>query len=171
MNLAIKATLRLDEALNRKISMFGPAFKRRIMWRVSRELLSMTQANFGSSGLYRPSPWPPLSKKYQKRIKYFGPPKLVLKGPLLSSLTASVPNENTAEVSSTVVYAAAHQFGVAQNNLPPRPFFPIVSKGGSWQPEFGFIGTATAGGYRLTPVAQYRVKRAIEQGLNDLLSR
>ena len=98
-----------------------------ILKAMGKEFVMVSLETFGASGVNRPSPWAPLSKRYQRQIRYFGPPKLILDGSLVGSI-----RQVSASAESTLVkvgsgksesYAMAHQWGVGK--LPARPYLPI----------------------------------------------
>jgi phage gpG-like protein len=88
------------------------------------------QRNFEEEG--RPERWPPLSPGYAlwKAVRY--PDRKILErtGALRSSIRVGIePTVPAALVASTdLPYAAAHQFGVPQRNLPPRPFLVLTDE-------------------------------------------
>jgi phage gpG-like protein len=88
------------------------------------------QRNFDQEG--RPERWPPLSPGYAlwKAARYPGRKILERTGALRSSIRVGIdPTVPAALVASTdVPYAAAHQFGVPQRNLPPRPFLVLTDE-------------------------------------------
>ena len=129
----------------------GP-FMRQTMAEVGREFVSITQQNFGASGIDRPIPWAPLSAKYQKRIKYYGPPLLLGMGGQRAVLRNSIHIENVEDTKVTVAtgdlpYASVHQFG--NSTTPARPYFPVISS------------TRYGTDARLTPHAESRIQRVI----------
>lgn len=80
------------------------------------------ERNFDAEG--RPHPWPPLAPATLRR-KPPGLKILELTGRLRRSIRTRV--EGRALVLSThVPYAAAHQFGLPQRRLPPRPFLVLT---------------------------------------------
>jgi phage gpG-like protein len=88
------------------------------------------QRNFEEEG--RPERWPPLSPGYAlwKAARYPGRKILERTGALRSSIRVGIePTVPAALVASTdVPYAAAHQFGMPQRNLPPRPFLVLTDE-------------------------------------------
>jgi len=83
--------------------------------------------NFGQDGEDRPLDWVPLSKPYANRVKrpYA---TLELDGELRSSVWVLPDGQDAAVVETVNPYATAHQWG--ENNMPPRPFFPITGPDG-----------------------------------------
>lgn len=80
------------------------------------------ESNFDKEG--RPLPWPPLSPAYLRR-KPAGLKILHRTGRLRRSIRVRL--EGGAIVASTdLPYAAAHQFGLPQRNLPARPFLVLT---------------------------------------------
>ena len=88
------------------------------------------QRNFEEEG--RPERWPPLSPGYAlwKAARHPGRKILERTGALRSSIRVGIePTVPAALVASTdLPYAAAHQFGVPQRNLPPRPFLVLTDE-------------------------------------------
>ena len=136
-----------------KIGQLTSANRRQLLRVMGREFYKITMGTFGASGTNRASDWPPLTKRYQKRINYFGPPKLVLKGNLRSSIRVTVDNDRYAEIGTHIPYAGVHQFG-GGNNIPARPYFPIVSGGVRKQ---------------LTPYAKTQIANAVSRELIQIL--
>lgn len=127
MNLTIKLTVLnnpLTPKMTKLLRALDGAGKQYVLKEMGRELLDITLGQFGADKPHRAAPWAPLSPKYQKRIKYFGPPKLILSGELSNSLTLEGVNQNAVVVTAHSRYAAAHQFG--SGPIPPRPFFPVI---------------------------------------------
>lgn len=102
----------------------GGTDKRRVLRAAGDRLLRITWENFGASGAHRPSEWAELSKRYQKQIGYFGPPKLILYGDLISSIMRTGEGDGFVEVGTENHYASDHQYGIP-GRLPARPFFPV----------------------------------------------
>lgn len=97
------------------------------------KFLRITWENFGTEGQHRPSSWAPLSPPYQRKIKYFGPPKLILSGDLITSIRTLDRSENSFTVGSEVYYASIHQRGGSHGSgvvVPKRPYFPVYDDGG-----------------------------------------
>lgn len=126
---------------------------------ICRRTVEIAQSTFGPGGQHRPQPWPPLSPKYQKRINYFGPPKLILTGALQDSIKTGYVTETTGVVMAgdgrSADYASAHQFG--QSPVPARPYLPI---------QFGGIGT----GDKLTPYAESEIQKTIDAEVTRITS-
>src|SRR5882672_1036919 len=125
--------------------------QRQMLAAMAREFVNITKSNFGVMGVDRPRRWPPLSPKYQKRIKYFGPPTLIRSGVLMNSIRIGYIQNNRASVETDVAYAAVHQFG-GGNNIPARPYFPVV--------EWAYPG---GNEFKLTPYAQSALERVAKQ--------
>lgn len=66
----------------------------------------------------RPAPWP--------AKKDGSPSNLVGNPPVLRPSLQVEANSREGRVETDRVYAAAHQFGIPDRNLPARPFFPFV---------------------------------------------
>lgn len=119
--------LRSPAELSALAAALGPDGRRQILRQIGREFVLMTRETFGAGGKNRPLPWAPLSKKYQKRIKYFGPPKLTLRGDLINSIRQVADSSDSTVIhvgqGKSLDYATAHQYG--WHSLPARPFMPI----------------------------------------------
>lgn len=126
---------------------FSAADMRQTMAEVGREFVNISRESFGASKSNRPSPWPPLSPKYQKRINYYGPPTLQQTGKLMNSIQIGYVQPTSVTVETQVDYAAVHQFG-GGNNIPARPYFPIINSGN--------------GEYELTPYALDKIRKVLE---------
>jgi phage virion morphogenesis protein len=70
------------------------------------------------------NPWKPLSPKTRKRKKRNADLILVLNQYLSSTLTYQASNDQL-EFGSNLIYAATHQFGDDERNIPERPFLGI----------------------------------------------
>lgn len=88
----------------------------------------MVLANFGATGPYRASEWAPLSPAYARKVgrKHA---TLYVTGALYNSIAFEASSDGTRVVASGVRYAAAHQFGYPDRNLPARPYFPMRPDG------------------------------------------
>lgn len=151
MNITIKVKSdTLTPALNKLRLVLTE--KRRLNRAMGEKFLEMTKRNFGVSGPYRSQAWPPLTKRYQQRIRYYGAPKLVRKGDLRSSIRIEV-SDTEAIVYSESAYAAVHQFG-GGNNIPARPYFPVVD---------------TEGNFRLNKRAEFEIQNALQAELNRIV--
>jgi phage gpG-like protein len=123
---------------------------------IAREFVSITKRNFGVMGVDRPRVWPPLSKNYQKRIRYFGPPTLVRSGVLMNSIHIGYISNTSASVETDINYASVHQFG-GGNNIPARPYFPVQQ----W---------AVPDEFKLTPYAEAQLRAVAEREMKRLSS-
>jgi hypothetical protein len=101
--------------------------RKKILKAMGNRFLQITKTNFGPSGLHRPSAWAPLSPAYQKRIKYFGPPKLVLTRRMLLGLRQGGSGSDSTYVGTDVPYASYHQSDGMGKMY--RPYFPIQKNG------------------------------------------
>jgi phage gpG-like protein len=151
VNIRIRVT---RDDLGKFTRRLGPQFMRQTLAEIGREFVSITQQNFGPSGIDRPTAWPPLSRNYQKRIKYFGPPLLLGLGGRRQVLRNSIHIENVFDNKVTVAtgdlpYAAVHQFG-GGNNIPARPYFPV-------------IGGRNGSEAQLTPLAARKIQAVIDR--------
>ncbi len=104
--------------------------------------MSITMGNFNDVGAkFRPKTW--ANKKDGTASK------LQRSGTLSRSFHLTV-TDSSATVSNPTIYAAAHQFGFPERNLPARPFFPVVDG-------------------KLTPAAEELIARAGERALKRQL--
>ena len=141
------------DRLSRELS---AGMRRQMMAEIGREFVNITKQNFGVNGPHRPAYWPSLKPSYQKRIKYSGPPQLLGRGGRDSTLRDSIQigyvTDNSVTVETNVEYAAVHQFG-GGNNIPARPYFPVMSN--------------VYGEFELTPYAQERVNAILNLHLRS----
>lgn len=124
--MTVTVTIKVDDltpAVQQFLKKTAGAGKRVILEAMGEEFKGITLEQFGADRQNRAKPWAPLSPAYQKRIKYSGPPKLILSGDLQQSFTMSVGSDEVT-VTANEPYATAQQFGRA--NMPDRPFFPVV---------------------------------------------
>lgn len=135
---------------------------RPLLQAMGNTFLSITKGNFNSTGAaMRPVPWKP---------KTDGTPSNLRKNGLLSASLHLDVTDQSATVGSPMEYAAIHQFGgvitpdkkqalhfqladghwvtVKSVTMPARPYFPV-----------------TAGGTRLTGLAETLIARAGERAL------
>ncbi len=151
MRLTLKRTFdSVTPELRSLESLLTGVGKRELLRAAGAEFLQITRESFGANGTNRPAPWPPLSSAYQRRIKYFGPPKLIRTGVLMNSIRLRVDNSQYAEVFTNCPYAAVHQFG--GRHIPARPYFPVI-------------------GTELTPYAAERINRVLNLKLQAMISR
>jgi len=102
---------------------------------LTKSLESNMESQYAQSGQHDGfSRWQALSEDYAewKKIKYGDLPILTLTGRLRGSLNQSRNSDAVREIEpqkmkygTKVEYAAAHQYGYAPNNLPPRPYMRI----------------------------------------------
>lgn len=97
--------------------------RRTVLFEMGQEFLTLTLEQLGADRPNRAATWPELSERYKKRIKYEGPPKLILSGSLEQSFSMNV-SDSEVVVTANEGYAATHQFG--RSPVPARPFFPVV---------------------------------------------
>lgn len=90
----------------------------------------LTLRNFSQSGLDRPEPWPPLSKRYAKRVKR-SHATLYKTGLMYRSFTVGPTNGDSITVSCEVPYSSYHVEGTPR--MPRRSPFP-VGVGGNLTP-------------------------------------
>lgn len=143
----------LNAALRPALSQEGV---HRMLNAMGRRLINIAKGTFGPGGVNRAKPWPALSQRYMKRIKYFGPPKLILHRNMIQEFDMRYRTGDTVTVSNESPYAAIHQFGGWHHfedgvaHIPPRPFFPVL-------------------GNQLTPYAQRELVSAAESELQRML--
>jgi len=107
----------------------------------------IVRANFGFSGIDRPTPWRPLSDRYRNYLSRMGKAKpsdarrgvatLFRTGRLFASIRASSDSQAGHVISDGVPYNIIQQFGGfirrAFDNkpitIPPRPYFPFYRDG------------------------------------------
>lgn len=88
------------------------------------------ERNFEEEG--RPARWKPLTFLYArwKERRYPGRKILSRTGDLRRSITTRIERDGAGRAaivaSTSVAYAAAHQFGAPINSLPPRPFLVLT---------------------------------------------
>lgn len=70
-------------------------------------------------------PWADLSAGYWAEKPYNQDKKLVLDGHLMDELHYNNPTETQLEFGANQVYAATHQFGREDVNIPARPFLGL----------------------------------------------
>ncbi len=74
------------------------------------------------------SAWPKWSKRYAETL-HSGKSFLEGEGFLLGSLTYEYsPTGHSVEVGSNMIYAATHQYGDAERNIPARPYLGLSSE-------------------------------------------
>lgn len=85
------------------------------MEKVSLMMYDSIEENFIAGG--RPNQWPPLKKTGAKS-------HLIKTGALLASIESSFDKESATVGTSTrkVIYAAVHQFGWSEKNIPARQY-------------------------------------------------
>lgn len=127
----------------------GEEVKIKVQSAMAETLFNIAWNNFGFDGEDRPTQWPALTEKYAKRVKR-SDATLILSEDLIESLKWDGSNADAAVVYNDSPYAVAHQFGVPENNLPPRPFMPIQGDG-------------------LTPYSEARVIEAAGKALEEAL--
>ena len=86
-------------------------------------VVSLAQRAFTDEGL-RPSTWE--KRKVEPKD---GHAPLIESGALRKSIRISSVTNKEVTISSDRPYAAAHQFGYPEHNLPARPFLPFDQSG------------------------------------------
>lgn len=107
----------------------GPNIQRQLLGVMAAKFKQITIENFGYSGKARSQEWKALSKtksgkKYQRKVGR-SVATLEYDEDLFRSFRVSVMPDYS-EVSSTSDYAATHQFGDEDRNIPARPFAPTI---------------------------------------------
>lgn len=142
----VRVSPKVPGEASRRFGLQMRAARRRIVTVIAQELIKITRNNFGPNGSMRPTPWPPYSKSYSRRVP--GPPTLVRSGTLMNSLRFSATEKSAVIIAEGKRdYAAAQQFGYPPNRLPARPYFPIITRGG---------------GNEVLPEAQRQIERAVD---------
>lgn len=149
-------TIRVTGGEGSQLSRFGEllsdAGRTRILEAVADKLLRITWENFGENGQNRPIEWQPLSPRYQRAIGYFGPPKLILEGDLISSVRTLGMGDDWVEIGSDLPYAGIQQRG--EGPVPARPYFPVYDNGVEAE---------------LTPFGDAEVRRVIEREISQMM--
>jgi len=104
-------------------------------------VVSMAQRAFTDEGL-RPSTWDKRDPEPKD-----GHALLIKSGRLRKSIRISAVTKTEVTISSDAPYAAAHQFGCPEHNLPARPFLPFDKSG------------------HLTPTGADKVEKALRRAL------
>lgn len=94
--------------------------------RLSRSILNTIDKNFDTEGVASGEKWQDLSKDYEiKKINEYGLNKKILElsGDLRKSFTREI-TDNTLIVGTAKEYAAIHNFGMDERNMPQREFMP-----------------------------------------------
>jgi phage gpG-like protein len=124
--MIVTLTVKQDDmtpAARRLLSAVSGGQRRTVLHAMGEEFMTLTLQQFGADRPNRAAEWDELSERYKKRIKYDGPPKLILTGSLEQSFSLSV-SDSEAVVTANSGYAATHQFG--RGPIPARPFFPVI---------------------------------------------
>lgn len=77
------------------------------------------------------NPWEKVAEKTRAYIDLRFPgawPPLVREGGLRDSLTSEIQGQDAILVGATKIYAAVHQFGRPEKNIPARPYLGISDK-------------------------------------------
>lgn len=106
--------------VQRIISNVAPAVENEMAGRYRQ----VVAANFGASGIDRPSPWPALSPGYAKKVgRSYA--TLLVGGALLQAVR--VDGNKVSVSDAEVPYATSHQFGGSR--AVARPYFPMNDDG------------------------------------------
>ena len=124
--------------INLNVNVFLGGFEELVMAR-ARELVEPVQAdmasryaevvrgNFGREGVDRPAVWPPLSPAYARKVNRTYA-TLYVSGALFDAVKVDAAAGRVSASNADVPYATVHQTG-GGNNIPPRPYFPILDNG------------------------------------------
>lgn len=100
---------------------------------MAETFLGITRNNFGVWGVDRPEEWPALTPKYSKRVDRTYATLYSTgnwnSGFLFESIQWDGSNPDYGIVWSDCPYAATHQFGDMDRNIPARQFMPITADG------------------------------------------
>ncbi len=91
---------------------------------IGEYLLESTEQRFSDQADPEGRPWAPLSPAYQARKKKRKDLILVLNG-YLADFQAPQVSDDEVSVGTNLVYAATHQFGRPEANIPARPFLGL----------------------------------------------
>ena len=92
--------------------------------RIGARLVESTEARFDALKGPDGRSWPPLAEKTRRYKRRHKDRPLTLEGDLRGSFSAEADRSGLV-VGSDRPYAAAHQFGRAESNIPARPFLGL----------------------------------------------
>ena len=92
--------------------------------RIGARLVESTEARFDAFEGPDGRPWPPLAEKTRRYKRKHKERPLTLEGDLRGSFSAEADRAGLV-VGSDRPYAATHQFGRAESNIPARPFLGL----------------------------------------------
>jgi phage virion morphogenesis protein len=112
-------------ALQARMNRLGRVKKREILDIIGAQVESQTRRRIQDE---KDSPavvaWPAWSDRYAKR-RPAGKSLLMNEDRLLDTLTYLMVDQDSVEVGSNMIYAATHQFGDPERNIPARAFLGI----------------------------------------------
>ncbi len=91
---------------------------------IGEYLLRVHETRFSEQKAPDGTPWEPLSPRYKRRKKRNADKVLTLDG-WLRRLAYQVDDEGLS-LGSNRIYAATHQFGDSERNIPARPFLGLT---------------------------------------------
>ena len=95
--------------------------------RIGARLVESTEARFDAFEGPDGRPWPPLAEKTRRYKPKHKDRPLTLEGDLRGSFSAEADRAGLV-VGSDRPYAATHQFGRAESNIPARPFLGLTAE-------------------------------------------
>lgn len=111
----------------------SPDISKKVLHKMGNALKNWTVESFGNPSL-RQTKWSNRRKYYKGRGYVVEPSNLTDVGNLKKSIKMENPSSKKVEVTSNIIYAAAHQFGIPRKGLPARPFFPFNANGKIFKP-------------------------------------
>jgi phage gpG-like protein len=150
MNAQLTITESSLAAMEAEIISRVEAAKAPVQEAMGEMFLAVTRSNVGDFGLDRPAEWAPLSPSYARKVKR-AHATLYVSGRLEEAIKIEL-SPDAAKVSTSddsVPYAIVHQFG-GGNNIPARPYFPVLDN-------------------EVTPFTQQLVKEAAQAALEGVL--
>ncbi len=117
-----------------------------LMPRLGEYLQASTQDRFKTQTAPDGSPWDALAPRTLERKKHNRDKVLTARGFLRRGIRYQVLDKSTVQVGTDSVYAATHQYGRDEANIPARPFLGLSSTDRreitaiirDWAAELGF---------------------------------
>ena len=117
-----------------------------LMPRLGEYLQASTQDRFKTQTAPDGSPWDALAPRTLERKKHNRDKVLTARGFLRRGIRYQVLDKSTVQVGTDSVYAATHQYGRDEANIPARPFLGLSSADRreitaiirDWAAELGF---------------------------------
>ncbi len=119
----------LADVLNR--AALEPGDRRQLLINLAEEVRDISEERFETKRGPDGSPWKAISDRHAEYLAARFPgaqPPLVVSGELRDTMERQVSTEE-ALVGATKVYAAVHQFGWPEKNIPAREYLGIGSEG------------------------------------------